>query len=107
MADVREPAGLGFKIVTVLTILFFLAVVAALIRTYDSGSEVTATGPTVTTPVASASAQPATQVPVGAVATGGGGTAGDVTGTALPVFIGLAAVTMFAAGGLAVRRRTA
>ncbi len=107
MAAVSEPAGRGFKVITVLTILFFLAVVAVLIRTYDSGTEVTATGPVVTTPVASASAQRATDVPVGAVATGGGGMAGDARSVALPVFLGLAALTTLAAGGVAVRRRTA
>ena len=105
MAEIREPAGPAFKVVTVLTILFFLAVVAALIRTNDTSSDVIAAGPTVTAPVAATQAP--TVVPVGAVATGGGGMAGDGPSTALPVFVVLAAASMLVAGGMAVRRRTA
>ena len=108
MAEIREPAGPGAKVMTVLTILFFLAVVAVLIRTYDTDSQVTAAGPAVTTPApAAAAAQAVPGAPVGAVATGGGGMAGDGPSTALPVFVALAAMTMLTAGGLAVRRRTA
>ena len=108
MAEISEPAGRGFKAITVLTILFFLGVVAICIRTYDTGSEVAAAGPVVTTPASNAAAQAVTEAsPVGAVATGGGGMAGDGPSVALPVFVALAAATMLAAGGMAVRRRTA
>ena len=79
MAEVREPGGLGYKIITVLGILFFLVVVAALIRTYDNDSEVAAVAPAVTTPAPTGSVETATQAPVGAVATGGGGMAGSVS----------------------------
>ena len=107
MAEVREPGGPGYKIITVLGILFFLVVVAALIRTYDNDSEVAAVGPAVTTPAPAGSVETATQAPVGAVATGGGGMAGDGGGVAMPVFVGLVALTVLAAGGIAVRWRQA
>ncbi|MDQ4089366.1 MAG: hypothetical protein M3163_03560 [Actinomycetota bacterium] len=106
MAEISEPAGRGFKVITVFTILFFLAVVAICIRTYDTGGEVTAAGAVVTAPASNAAAQAVTEAPVGAVATGGGGMAGDGPSAALPVFVALAAATMLAAGGMAVRRRT-
>lgn len=32
MSEIREPGGLGYKILTILGILFFFAVVAVLIR---------------------------------------------------------------------------
>ena len=110
MAAGREPAGLGLKIFTIVGILFFLALVAGLITTYDSDSDsdVAAVGPPVTTPAASAtSTEAVTQVPVGAVATGGGGMAGDGAGIAMPVFVGLVAVTMLATTGIVLRRREA
>lgn len=104
----REPAGLGLKIFTVVGILFFLALVAGLITTYDSGSDLETAGPPVTTPAASAtSTEAVTQVPVGAVATGGGGMAGDGAGVAMPVFVGLVALTMLATTGIVLRRREA
>lgn len=108
MAEVREPGGLGYKVITVLGILFFIVVVAALIRTYDNDSEVAAVGPAVTTPAPTGSVETATEAPpVGAVATGGGGMAGDGAGIAMPVFVGLVALTVLAAGGIAVRWRQA
>lgn len=110
MAEIREPAGLGFKIFTIFVILFFLALVAGLITTYDTDSEVAAVAPPVTAapPAASApaaSAEAASQVPVGAVATGGGGMAGDGARRAMPVFVGLAALTTLATAGIALRRQ--
>ena len=111
VAEVREPGGLGYKVITVVGILFFLVVVAVLIRSYDSDdSDVAAVGPAVTTPAPIGSVETATQAPVGAVATGGGGMAGmagEGAGVALPVFVGLVALTMLAAGGIALRRREA
>ena len=112
MADIREPAGLGFKIFTIFGILFFLALVAGLITTYDTDSEVAAVAPraTASAPAASApavSAEAASQVPVGAVATGGGGMAGEGGGTAMPVFVGLVALTMLATAGVMLRRQEA
>lgn len=111
MAEVREPGGLGYKVLTVLGILFFLVVVAVLIQSYDRDDEVAAVGPTVTAPAAapapSGPVETAAQAPAGAVATGGGGTAGDAAGTALPIFAGLVALTMITVGGVALRRREA
>ena len=109
MAEVREPGGLGYKILTVLGILFFLVVVAVLIRSYDSDDEVAAVGPTVTAPAPAPTGpvETAAQAPAGAVATGGGGTAGDAAGAALPVFAALVALKMITAGGIALRRREA
>lgn len=108
MAEVREPGGLGYKVITILGILFFVVVVAALIRTYNNDSEVAAVAPAVTTPAPTGSVETATQAPpVGAVATGGGGMAGDGAGTAIPVFLGLFALTVLAAGGIVVRWRRA
>ena len=107
MAEIREPAGLGFKIITILTILFFLALVAGLITTYDTDSEVAVVGGQVTTPAPAASAEAATQAPIGAVATGGGGMAGDGAGLALPVLVGLVVLTMLATTGIVLRRQEA
>lgn len=109
MADVREPAGPAFKIFTILGILFFLALVAGLITTYDSGSDVETVAPAVTTPAPApaASAQATGEAPVGAVATGGGGMAGAGGGIAMPVFVGLVALTMVAVSGFVVRRQAA
>ncbi len=108
MAEVREPGGLGYKVITVLGILFFLVVVAVLIRSYDDDdAEVSAAGPVATTPAPNPSLQAPTEVPVGAVATGGGGTAVDGSGAVLPVVVALTALTMLAAAGMAVLRRTA
>lgn len=104
MAEIREPAGPGFKILTVLTILFFLAVVAGLVTTYDNDVDVAAVAPPA---AAAASAEAATQVPVGAVATGGGGMASDGSGMAMPVFVGLVALTMLATAGIVLRRQEA
>lgn len=110
MAEIREPAGAGFKIITVLGILFFLLVVALLIQSYDSGRDVAA-GPPVTTPAttppSNAPVVAVNPAPVGAVATGGGGTAGDGTSAVVPVVVALTAVTMLTAGGIALRRREA
>ena len=110
MAAIREPAGLGFRIFTILVILLFLALVAGLITTYDTDSEVAAVAPPVTAPapaasMPAASAEAASQVPVGAVATGGGGMAGGGAGTAMPVLVGLVALTMLATAGIVLRRQ--
>ena len=105
MVPVKERAGPGFKILAVLTIVFFLALVAGLITTYDTDLEVAAVAP----PAAAAtdSAEVAAQAPpVGAVASGGGGMAGDGAGPAMPVFVGLVALTMLATAGIVVRRRS-
>lgn len=108
MAEGREPGGLGFKVIAILGVLFFLFVVAVLIRSYpDDGGDVAAGGPAVTTPVPSASVETASQAPVGAVATGGGGMAGGGSSIVLPVFIGLFALTMLAAGRIVLRQREA
>ena len=105
MAEVKQPAGLGFKIFNILGIVFFLVVVAILIRSYDKDSEVAAGAPAVTTPAASASAETAIQAPVGAVATGGGGMAGDGAGITMAVFVGLVTLTMLATAGIVLRRQ--
>lgn len=107
MAEVREPGGLGYKIFTILGIVFLLVVVAASIQTYDNDSEVATGAATVTTPAASVSAERATAAPLGAVATGGGGMAGDGPGLTMPVFVGLAALTMLATAGIVLRRQEA
>ena len=109
MVPVKERAGPGFKILTGLTILFFLAVVAGLITTYDTGDgrDVATVAPPVTTAAPAASAEAAGQAPVGAVATGGGGMAGDGAGTAMPVLVGLVALTMLATAGVVLRRQEA
>ena len=108
MADVKEPAGLGFKIFAVLGILFFLALVAGLITTYDSDGDVVTVAPAASSPApAPASAQTASQAPVGAVATGGGGMADAGGGIAMPVFVGLAALTMLGVSGVVLRRQMA
>ena len=104
MVPVKERAGPGFKILTVLTILFFLAVVAGLITTYDTDREVATVAPPAA--AAAASAEAAAQVLVGAVATGGGGMAGDGAGPAMPIFVGLVALSMLATAGIVVRRRS-
>ena len=106
MAVTREPAGLGFKIFAVLGVLFFLALVAGLITTYDTDTEVaTVAPPAASTPAASA--EVASQVPVGAVATGGGGMASDGANLAVPLFVGLAVLTMLATTGIVLRRQEA
>lgn len=102
MAD-REPTGLGFKVFTILGILFFLAMVAGLITTYETDGEVAAVAPPAA--AASTSAEAATQAPVGAVATGGGGMAGDGAGMAVPIFVGLVVLTMLATTGIVLRRQ--
>ena len=111
MAEVREPGGLGYKIFTILGIVFLLVVVAASIRTYDNdrdnASEVATGAPVVTTPAASASVERAAEAPLGAVATGGGGMAGDGPSLTMPVFVGLAALTMLATAGIVLRRQQA
>lgn len=106
MADVREPGGLGFKIFTILGIVVLL-VVAASIRSYDNDSDVPAGAPAVSTPAASASVEKAAEAPLGAVATGGGGMASDGPGRTMPVFVGLAALTMMATAGIVLRRQEA
>ena len=107
MVPVKEPAGTGFKIITILTSLFFLALVAGLITTYDTDSEVAAVAPPAAAPAAAAStsAEAAIQAPVGAVATGGGGMAGDRAAMALPVFVGLVVLMMLATTGIVLRRQ--
>lgn len=107
MADVREPAGLGFKIFTILGILFFLAVVALLIGGSGTDGDVEVVGPAVTTPATSPSVETAAQAPVGAVATGGGGMAGEGPGMTMAIFVTLVAVTMLATAGVVLRRQHA
>ena len=110
MANGSE-GGRAVPVLTVLGILFFLVTVAVLIRSGDSdpGTDV-ATGPAVTTPVVSpqleAPVEPQVEAPVGAVATGGGGTAAD-SARPLPVVAVAAALTMLTAGGMVLRRRMA
>jgi hypothetical protein len=108
VAEIREPGGLGYKLFTVLGVLFFLVVVAVLIRSYEgnrnnSAGEVSATAPEV---AAAAPAEVAGSRPVGAVATGGGGTAGDSAGVALQVFTGLVTGTVLIAGAVIWWRRS-
>lgn len=102
--------GRAVPVLTVLGILFFLVVVAVLIRSGDSGTDV-ATGPAVTTPMVSpqveAPVEPQVEAPVGAVATGGGGTAGDSASLAPSVVAVAAVLTMLTAGGMVLRRRVA
>ena len=107
MSEIREPAGPGFKVVTILTILLFLALVAGLITTYDTDSEVAAVAPPAAASSAAAgtSAQAAAQAPVGAVATGGGGMATDGPGMAVPIVVGLVVLTMMATAGIVLRRQ--
>ena len=108
MVPVKEPAGTGFKIFTVLTILLFLALVAGLITTYDTDSEAVAAGapPTAAVaPPAGPSAEVAAQAPVGAVATGGGGMAGEGAGMAVPIVVVLVVLTMMATAGIVLRRQ--
>lgn len=109
MAEGREPAGLGFKIFAILGILFFLALVAGLITTYDSGGDVATVAPAVSSPAPApaAAAQATGDAPVGAVATGGGGMADAGGGIAMPVFVGLAALTTLAVSGVVLRRQAA
>ena len=106
----ESGGGRAVPVLAVLGILFFLVTVAVLIRSGDSGTDV-ATGPAVTTPVVSPQAEapvePQVQPPVGAVATGGGGTAGDSASPVLPVVAVAAALTMRTAGGMVLRRRVA
>ena len=52
----------------------------------DNNSEVSAGAPAVTSPAPSASVETATETPVGAVATGGGGMAGDGRGITMPAW---------------------
>lgn len=102
---VKEPAGKGFAVVTILAILFFFAVVAVLIRSYDSGTDIAAAPPATIAP-ASGTAEAATgSTPIGGVATGGGGMAGDAAPVAPAVVVGLVTVTMLGAGAVVVRRR--
>ena len=103
MVPVKEPASLGFKIFTIFGILFFLALVAGLITTYDTDSEVAAVAPPAA--AAAGSAEAAAQAPVGAVATGGGGMVGDGAGMAVPIFVGLVVLTMLAMTGIVLRRQ--
>lgn len=107
MAEANEPAGLGFKIFTILGILFFLAVVALLIGSSGTDGDVATVAPAVATPAPASAQQPEIQAPVGAVATGGGGMAGDAAGIAVPAFAGLVALTMLAVSGIVLRRRVA
>ena len=108
----ESGGGRAIPVLAVLGILFFLVTVAVLIRSGDSDSDRdVATGPAVTTPVVSPQVEtpvePQVEAPVGAVATGGGGTAGDSASLALPVVAVAAALTMLTAGGMVLRRRVA
>lgn len=110
MVPVKEPASLGFKIVTIVTVLFFLALVAGLITTYDTDSEVAAVAPPAaasTSAAGSTSEAAAIQAPVGAVATGGGGMAGEGAGMAVPMLVGLVVLTMLATTAIVLRRQEA
>lgn len=107
MAEYDEPTGLGFKIFTILGIVFFLAVVAILVGSSGTDGDVAAVAPAVAAPAPAASQQPQVEVPVGAVATGGGGMAGAGAGLAMPAFAGLVALTMLAASGIVFLRRRA
>ena len=110
MAEGREPTGLGFKIFAILGILFFVALVAGLITTYDSGGDVATVAPATSpapAPAPAASAQATGDAPVGAVATGGGGMADAGGGIAMPVFVGLAALTILGVSGVVLRRQAA
>ena len=71
-----------------------------LITTYDTDSEVAA--------VARRSRRlRRSALRLGAVATGGGGMAPDGAGMAVPVLVGLVAITMLATAGIVLRRQEA
>lgn len=107
MEKVKSPASPGFAILTILAILFFFAVVAILIGSNDTSSDVAAVAPPATAPP-SASADTATGIaPLSGVATGGGGTADDPANVTPLVVAGLVGVTMLGTGAVVVRRREA
>lgn len=106
LAKGDETGGGGIAVLTILGIIFFLVVVAILVRTPDNDNEVRTAGPPVTSSasVSQPAPDPAPVVaPVGAVATGGGGTADSAGSLALPVIAGLAALTLVV-GSVVVRR---
>lgn len=107
LAKGDETGGGGVAVLSILGILVFLVVVAILVRTPDNDTQVrTAASPPVTSgaSVSQPAPDPAPVVaPVGAVATGGGGTADGGGSLALPVIAGLAALTLLA-GSVVVRR---
>ena len=110
MADDRG-AGPGFIAFTILGLIGLVAVVALLIQSYDTSSDVAA----VEAASASAPAAPDTNpqvappvAPIGGVATGGGGTAPDASANLALLSVGaLATVTLLAGAGKALRQRAA
>ncbi len=100
-----SEGGRAIPVLTIVGIVVFLVTVAVLIRSYPNDSQVQAVPAPATSGAGEATVEAATdRAPIGGVATGGGGTAGDSSNTALPVLAGLAAVTVAAAAGLGLRR---
>lgn len=98
--------GRGLSIVlTAIAAIVLIGGTAIFIESYDSGPEVTATSEA----VPSTPPSPETDVvPVGGVATGGGGTAAEGGRTfTLPVLAGLVALTLAALSRTVLRPRTA
>ena len=126
MANGRDAGGGGLTaVLTIVAVVGFLVFVAIAIKTYDTEKDVktvrtaTPSGQTSSAPNRQASppaapapatppAAPAPATPpVGGVATGGGGTATDGSSLALPVFGGLAALTLLAGAGIVWQKRAA
>ena len=126
MANGRDAGGRGLTaVLTIVAVIGFIVFVVIVIESYDTDKEVetvraaTPSGQTSSAPNLQASppaapapatppAAPAPATPpVGGVATGGGGTAGDSSSFALPLFGGLAALTLLAAAGIVWQKRAA
>ena len=116
MANARGGGRGLTAVLTAVAVIAFIVFVAIVIKSYDTDTDVqnvrtvtpsrqsSAAPAPATPPAAPAPAAP----PVGGVATGGGGTTPkNSVSAALPVFGGLAALTLLAAAGIVWRERAA
>ncbi len=107
MADDRR-AGPGFIAFTVLGLIGLVAVVALLIQSYDTSSDVAAVETALATAPAAPDANLEVVAPIGGVATGGGGTATDASANLALLSVGvLATLTLLTGAGMALRQRAA
>ncbi len=98
-----NEGGRAVPVFTIIGIIVFLVTVAILIRSYPNDDQVQAAPPAAASGAATVEAT-TELTPVGGVATGGGGTAGESSDVPLPVLSGLAAVTLVAIAGLGLWR---
>ena len=98
---------------TALAVIGLVVVVAIAIKSYDTESDVVAAHQPAASgqesqPPAPAASPPPAVAPLGGVATGGGGAASDHSGSvALPIFAGVAVLTLLTAAGVTWRQRLA